>query len=92
MISINELFLSYQISFSEFLNLFLLLDYGLTGILIKTSLFLIIINVFIKVYFIHKNESNTMDKIIKISFTLLIPIILFLSLWGVFHSPKRTVF
>lgn len=92
MISINELFLSYQISFSEFLNLFLLLDYGLTGILIKTSLFLIIINVFIKVYFIHKNESNTMDKIIKISFTLLIPIILFLSLWGPFILLKELFF
>lgn len=88
-IDFNQILVSYKISFDEFLNLFLLLDNGFMGILIKTSLILFLINVFIKSYIILKNEK---DKMIKIIFTFLTPIILLFSLWGPFILLKELFF
>lgn len=91
-INFSQLFLSYKISFNEFLNLYLLINHGLTGILINISIIFILTNVLFKSFLIYKKEENRSERLVKTIFTLLIPFGLVFSILGPFVLLQELFF
>lgn len=92
LIEFSQIFSSYEYSINELMNLLVYFKDDISIYLILTALILLPINMIYRIYNITKLNIEHKEKFYSILIILLIPVLLFFSIWGPFILLKELFF